>query len=322
LSERFRVGLIAALAVITIAFAVAGWVLKPSSTTPPPVPTQAQTPEVRLSILSSGVVTGRGPNVPAFPDRITLDTTIIQESESSTRLRISASASLPGDALGAEITWRADVAHFTGFQCPPAPPKPTVVPLRETKVRPIPRKLADDPAFLGLKGWTTGLKPEVSTVENEEPFGTLELCWHHAGPLTVEDPYLSAAFPSIPVFLDRPSGDTTPTAMTLTRTLQLAAHRNTTYTLQVGSNALLAADEWVWSSEGDAGSATVANSYRLPVTAVDLREIQRDDQRIFVSGILWGIAGAALVALFVEVVGPMHRRRARATRSSPPDAAS
>ena len=172
---------------------------------------------------------------------------------------------------------------------------------------------------LRLEPQHVNLKPKFATdepgfeapveVDGAGPF-YLELCWSVGGPVQSNGAYLSARFTpvygsSAPVGLNQ----FTPvyvssSAVGLTRQLNLGTGTTADYSIQSVQPSSDYGGGWQWSRRPPAGDA-------LAVSAVNASETQHDSYKAFLSGIVFGVAGGALVSLIMELVSPFRSRQER-----------
>jgi hypothetical protein len=123
----------------------------------------------------------------------------------------------------------------------------------------------------------------------------IKLCWASGGPVQVSGAYLSARFVPVITSLGQ--------SLVLTRLLNLGDGTTADYSIQ---SAVQPSDPytvgWKWAVRPVA-------SEPLEVSAVNASETQHDTYRAFLSGILFGVAGGAAVALVQELVAPFRARR-------------
>jgi hypothetical protein len=123
----------------------------------------------------------------------------------------------------------------------------------------------------------------------------IELCWASGGPVQISGAYLSARF--IPVLPSQFE------SLVLTRQLNLGEGTTADYSIQ---SAVQPSDPytggWQWAVRPLASAP-------LEVSAVNASETQHDTYRAFLSGILFGVAGGAAIALVQEFVAPFRARR-------------
>jgi hypothetical protein len=130
----------------------------------------------------------------------------------------------------------------------------------------------------------------------------LRVCWPSGGPISLNGSYLSAQFP--------PENTETFSPIEVTRVLYPNAGDTADFVIQSPSEpSSVQPDSWQWP-------ARVALGNPLHLSAINVSGTQHDSYRAFLSGIVFGIAGGALISLVAELVGPLSRRR---ERSASPD---
>lgn len=152
----------------------------------------------------------------------------------------------------------------------------------------------------------------VTFGSTDEHFPVPVIClhWSSGSPVAANGAYLSARFPPVHGIAVDAYGDGIAqgdgggdlAAGTVTRILNLADV--TTYDFNVQSDPQ--------PSVSDAGSWTwISNDLpqTLQLAAINSSDLQRENNNAFYSGILFGIAGGALVALIAELVRPFNRRK-------------
>lgn len=123
----------------------------------------------------------------------------------------------------------------------------------------------------------------------------IELCWNSGGPVQANGAYLSARFFPIQGNTLEPVG--------LTRQLNVGSGTTADYSVQ--SVVLPTADYntgWLWSQHPP-------SNVSLGVSAVNTTQTQHDNYQAFLSGIVFGVAGGAFVALIQEFVAPFRTRK-------------
>jgi hypothetical protein len=174
-----------------------------------------------------------------------------------------------------------------------------------------PSDLPDEPSLgLALSGPPTPLAPQRLT-----PFGTrsggpsdqiksqgplyVSLCWSSQGPVSLNGSYLNAQFPQ----LDVNSHDR---FLAVPMTNELYPNDGDTADFVIQSPATptsTSADSWRWT----ASSASADSLLRL--SAVNTSTSQHQTFQGFLSGVAFGLAGGALIAILLELVGPISRAR-------------
>jgi hypothetical protein len=126
----------------------------------------------------------------------------------------------------------------------------------------------------------------------------VRLCWGSGGPVAANGAYLSARFPILLV-------DVPKEVDAATRQLNLGSPDAADYAVQsLEQPTSVTQGGWQWSS-----TRPFAFSDPLTFAAVNTSETQHDSYQAFLSGIVFGVAGGALVALIQELVAPFRTRR-------------
>jgi hypothetical protein len=125
------------------------------------------------------------------------------------------------------------------------------------------------------------------------------VCWSKGAPVSLSGSYLSALLPSV----EAPY----PGTLRVTRTLYPDDGETTDFaiesTTQPTDTTPLA---WQWSSR-------FGSTNPIRMAAVNVSGTQHDTYRGFLAGIVFGIAGGALITLISELVAPFSRRRDQAS---------
>lgn len=140
-------------------------------------------------------------------------------------------------------------------------------------------------------------KQDYSGVEGRGTF-YVRLCWPSDGPVAKNGAYLSARFPALSVFVPNDS-------VGVTRRLNLGSLDASDYAVQsLHQPTSVTQGGWQWAPR-----LTQILPQPLNFAAVDTSETQHDSYQAFLSGVLFGVAGGALVALIQELVAPFRARR-------------
>ena len=161
-TENLDVKALVFLALLAVGCAVWGWLLRPPSSGPPPVP---NSPRLTIHLLQAPHVEG-----------LEIILWLLQTKNSPTVLKIDASGFLPEKTT---IQWRMDVEFFSGEFCRPQP-----YPIHVTY-------LGSGPDYE-----VTG-QAQIPTANAAGIFLAVDLCWRSGPPLTVNNSFFSAAFPRI-----------------------------------------------------------------------------------------------------------------------------
>jgi hypothetical protein len=174
-----------------------------------------------------------------------------------------------------------------------------------------PSELPDDSSpGLTLSGRPTALAPQRLTslgthdgvasyqIKSRGPL-YVSLCWSSHGPVNLNGSYLSAQFPQVDV-----NSHSRFVAVPMTDVLYPQDGNTADFVLQSPATpATTSADSWKWSA-----STTSANAL-LRLSAVNTSASQHQEFEGFLSGLALGLAGGALIAILVELVGPISRAR-------------
>lgn len=142
------------------------------------------------------------------------------------------------------------------------------------------------------------------------------LCWARDGPAVLRGPYLSAVIPAIVGGSD--FGETQlerdfvpPDTSSSGRPLSRAQFGLAPYALQgTQPPTAVSPGSWTWRTSGN---GIKLSDVPLSVSAVDLAGVQDENRRSFLAGVLFGVAGGALIAVVEELLTPVRRRRRRVT---------
>jgi hypothetical protein len=237
----------------------------------------------------------------------------------------------------------------TGYLCTPRhfPERYVFMPSdrRQTATKmaePAPPVLNNLPSLAPAPGATTTtstVPPSRSTVTVVRGFGTVEneglpnsffsstpgfgfyfrLCWQSGGPVTKQGAYLSARFPL--VVTQAPSASSKPNEPVqivqgssdegFVVQHSLYANDGTTFDFEFQSNPEPdqpeAPDFWYWGFPAQITAATETTA--IAVAAVNTNDLQKESNDAFLSGLLLGISGGALVGVIAELATPFARKR-------------
>jgi hypothetical protein len=224
--------------------------------------------------------------VPPNPSKLKLLSFLKPMQHGITTLVVDASGTFPNHPR--TIKTIIEIAGFSGFMC--SGNRST------TKSGPI-----------------SGTKGEylVSAVGREPDFLFVEFCWNTNAPFRSNGAYISAVLPRILGGLDQRG--------TLSRTLTLPGTSLSDYTLD---GTVAPTEEtlrsWVWTSSLNQGFDSQASS-GLPVVASSIPALQRESNNGFYSGIFFGVAGGAALALVPAIFDILGKRKntVEAGESSP-----
>ena len=134
-----------------------------------------------------------------------------------------------------------------------------------------------------------------------EPLFGVNCHWNSKVGITTSGPYTTALVPAVDAGLD--NGE-------LTRELFLDQH-TVDYSLQTESPPTLTyVNDWQWSVKLTQGAGSTSSS-PIPLSAADLAGLQWQSKKVFIGGVLLGIAAGAVVALMTNVLGVVDNSRKR-----------
>ena len=213
------------------------------------------------------------------------------------------------------------IAHFDGAAIPnpswdyivlnpgPARPCKSAATYREGTVA-LPWYAKPVPAFVVKVDRPTAL------VDNP-PLTAICLQWPAASPVQGEGAYLSARFPpvhGIPVSQQLALADADAAgdqaSGSVTRVLHLTDALTQNFNVQSDPLPTVTNEEsWTWVNH-DVPQA-------IQVAAINSSALQHENNNALYAGVLFGVAGAALIALITELIGPFSRRKsAESTKGS------
>jgi hypothetical protein len=127
----------------------------------------------------------------------------------------------------------------------------------------------------------------------------ISLCWSSHGPVNLNGSFLNAQFPQLDV-----NSHNQFLAVRMTNVLYPDDGDTADFVIQSPATpTTTSADSWQWTA-----STTSANSL-LRLSAVNTSASQHQTFQGFLSGLALGLAGGALIAILLELVGPISRAR-------------
>jgi hypothetical protein len=215
------------------------------------------------------------------PLRLFVYSFLKQINSQLTELAINATGSFAPDQT--TTRWTVGVLGFTGYLCPKQATSVSLIPMQG-----FPHDYA-----------VSGQSKIPAT--SGQPFLVIGLCWNNGPPLITNGSYISAALSPILAAAGQ-SG-------TVTRSLVLSGTSLSSYSLAGGiAPTEVTARSWVWTNNLSSSFQSQARA-EIPIIASSLPGIQRDDRDIFYSGILFGIAGGALVSVVPALLYAFDRRK-------------
>jgi hypothetical protein len=306
--RKLRLPLIVILLGCTVGFGLGGYLLRPSDAGPPSVP---NAPSITFTSLSPE------------PSEVIVQESLGRNADNSEELDVnlySVNLSING-INGGNIGWSVDVQQFNGYNCRLAGEQQLT---DVTPITPLKHVRGDE--------WTASGSALLSDIQT---FAAISMCWHHGGPAATSGAFLSV---NVPQAMLGPAPGLQ--ALTVTRSLCLRGLSLDEYAMQVGRppDAITPDPQcgvaaggsetsapppltWTWTDQVDATHLAqddlVQKPYvsPLPLQAARFSDLQRDNHNAFLSGVLFGIAGAALIGVITELIGPMGRWRRAADES-------
>lgn len=191
--------------------------------------------------------------------------------------------------------WTVGIDNLDGARlCTPSELPNNVIPGLALSGRPTPVA----PQRLTYLGTSVGV-PSYA-VKSKGPM-SVRLCWPSDGPVNLNGSYLSAQFPDVDA---HSNSQNRYVEVPMTLVLYAGGGNTADYAIQSRSTpTTFSADSWQWSAETTTASAL------LRLSAIDTSASQHQTFTAFLSGIALGLAGGALIAILLELVGPLSRAR-------------
>jgi hypothetical protein len=267
---------VAALVLLTLAFGVAGWLQRP--------------PSSGFSAVPSGVTL----YVTKAPAALIFTETMAPSSDGGSVLAFKGSLGLVLDGPGPQLPagpWTFVVNNLgSGRLCTPSRAVINGVSVRVGSEHPV----AHPTLGPGFK--TRGY--HLTGIAGSGPM-YVQLCWPPGGgPVAENGAYLNARFPPLLVFAEQEGNGAT-------RQLNESSSDPADYTIQsLQQPTSVTSAGWQWSTN----SLGVA-AESLSFAAVNTSQTQHDTYDAFLSGIFFGVAGGALVALILALIAPFASRQ-------------
>ena len=150
-----------------------------------------------------------------------------------------------------------------------------------------------------------GLAPGVVRADSLAPIAEVDLCWTSDRPMAFDGEFASASLPGI----EAPSsGNGSALPLDLTRNLYFDNYQENLqpvtaqYSLQAGTLPTSTDPVgWHWAAGQGNGS--------VQLTAINIQVSQHEAYLGFVSGVLFGVVGGAVVLILQELLEPIRIRR-------------
>jgi hypothetical protein len=309
--------LLGVLLVLSIIIGAIGFALRPGTDKPPVVPNTDLTLDVyRQSALGT-------PS--ADPTRLMVEETMEQRDPSTVLVQFDVFAAF---AAAGPVTWDllGPRSSSQPYPCPDpydylGTAEPDPVNSRDGQLT-IGGQAATQAELSDFTGHTSqknasnvvglyGMAPGVIQTDRLAPIAEVDLCWTSSRPMAFDGEFASASLPGIKALSIGTDSDL---PLDLTRNLYFDNYQENTqpvtaqYSLQAGTLPTSADPVgWHWAAGQGNGS--------VQLTATDIQVSQHEAYLGFVSGVLFGVVGGALVLILQELLEPIRiRRRAKGER--------
>jgi hypothetical protein len=267
---------VAALVVLTVVLGVVGWLLRPPSSGFSAVPSGMT---LYVTQASAGLV---------FTE------TMAPSGDGGSVLALKGSPGLVLDGPGPQFPtspWTFDVNNVgSGRLC-----TPSRAIINGSSVHIGRQHLMAHPSLLGqTKGY------HLTGIAGSGPMD-VQFCWPPGGgPVAANGAYLNAQFPPLLVYAQQEGNG-------VTRQLNVTSSDPADFTVQsLQRPTSMTSGGWQWST-----NATGVAAESLSFTAVNTSQTQHDTYDAFLSGVFFGVAGGALVALILALIAPFAARQDR-----------
>jgi hypothetical protein len=308
--------LVVVRAILSVIVGAIGFALRPGTDEPPAV----SNARITLYVFQQGSAAEPFIN----PTQVSVDEIMMQGNSSTVLLQLDLFAAF---AASGAAQWQLGTTRSSSqpYPCPDpynylgtAHPDPITIQNAQLAIGGHVATGAEIASFVGHTSTRTasdvlglyGQSPGAVAADNLAPIAEVDLCWKSDRPMAFDGEFASASMPAITV-VSQSSGSSLP--LGLTRTLYFEnIHENpqpitAEYSLQAGTLPT-STDPYGWHWSGMQGGSPVQ------VTAVDIPVSQHEAYLGFVSGVLFGVVGGAVVLILQELLEPIRpRRRARAT---------
>jgi hypothetical protein len=305
--SQLHLPLVVALLFLCVIIGTIGFAFRPGTDAPPPVSDQ----KLLFSVFQENPATATRID----PARVSADEIMIQENSSTVMVQLDLFASF---ARAGQAQWSVDTAASPSppYPCPDlnnylgtAYPNPVstlngrLTIGSQTATPPViadflgRRDTLTAPDVLGLDGQSPGAVP----ADVPAPIAEVDLCWTRHPPMAVDGEFTSAALPEVV-----PEGSSifpvdVIQSLYFENPLQGFQPITAEYSLQSATSPT-STDPSGWHWSGSQGAL-------LQVTAVNIPVSQHETFLGFVSAVLFGVVGGAVVLVLQEVLEPIRSRR-------------
>ncbi len=304
--------LVIVLVVLSASIGAIGFALRPGTDEPPAVSNAG----ITLYVYQQKSATA----LPIGPTRVSVDEIMMQETSSTVLMQIDLFAAFPAPGV-AQWNLGTLISQSQPYPCPDpysylgtAQPDPVTIQDARLTIGSQAATPAIIANFVGHRSTRTasnilglyGRSPPGGVQAGSlKPIAEVDLCWARNLPMAFDGEFASAALPAVTAVSER-TGLSFP--VDLTRSLYFEnirqPHQPITakYSLQAGTLPT-STDPfgWHWSGSREGGS--------VQVTAVNIPLSQHEAYLGFVSGVLFGVVGGAVVLVLQEILEPIRLRR-------------
>jgi hypothetical protein len=307
--SQLHLPLLVVLVFLCVILGAIGFGLRPGTDEPPAV----SDPQITLYVFQQKSATAMSID----PTLVSVDETMIQENSSTVLVQIDLFASF---VRADQARWNllTGASQSQPYSCPDpynylGTARPNPVSFQNAQVtiggQPAPpavianfvghRETRTASNVLGLQGRSPGAVPANVLA----PIAEVNLCWTRDLPMAVDGEFTSAALPIVVAVPEENSS----VRLDVTRSLYFEnpAQRHQPITAEYALQAGTLPDStdpfgWHWSS---------SQGGLVQVTAENIPISQHEAYLGFVSGVLFGIVGGAIVLVLQEILEPIRRRR-------------
>jgi hypothetical protein len=311
--DDVHVPLLGVLVVLSVIIGAIGFALRPGTDKPPTVPN---------TDLTLYVYQGAPGTSSADPTRLMVDETMEQRDPATVLVQFDVFAVF---AAAGPVTWNLGGPKSSSQPYPCPDPYDY---LGQTELDPVnsgdgqltiggqavtQAELGDFTGHTSQKNASNvlglyGQAPGVVRSDSLAPIAEVDLCWTSDRPMAFDGEYASASLPGI----EAPSsGNGSDVSLDMTRNLYFDNYQENLqpvtaqYSLQAGTlPASTDPDGWHWTAGQGNGS--------VQLTATNIQVSQHEAYLGFLSGVLFGVVGGAVVLILQELLEPIRiRRRAK-----------
>jgi hypothetical protein len=313
--SQLHLPLVVVLLFLCVIIGAIGFALRPGTDGPPAV----SDPQLTLYVFQQKSATA----TPIDPAQVSADETVIQENSSTVLVQLDLFASF---AKAGQVQWHLDTrdSQSQPYSCPDpynylgtAYPDPVSIQNGQLTIGNRTATPAVIANFVGQRDTLTA--PDVLGLDGQSPgpagaltpIAEVDLCWTRDLPMAVDGEFTSAALPivkAVPVGNSSFRVDVT-RSLYFENPLQARQPITAEYALQAGTLPT-STDPFGWHWSGSEGALVEVTAENIPVS-------QHEAYLGFVSGVLFGVVGGAVVLVLQEMLEPIRlRRRSRSSQNA------